>query len=47
MLKEKDITLNTITPLTPIGKVLIGKQVGEEIEIRFPKPRTIVIKEVL
>lgn len=46
-LKERDITLTTITPLTPIGKVLIGKQVGEEIKIQFPKPRTIVIKEVV
>lgn len=46
-LQEKDITITTLTPATPLGKTLIGKQVGEEIEIHFPKPRTIIIEELI
>jgi len=46
-LREKDITLITITPSSPLGKALMGRQAGEEVEIQFPKSRTIVIKEVL
>ena len=45
-LQVGDKTIITLTPITPLGKTLIGKQVGDEIDIKFPKERTIVIDEV-
>lgn len=46
-LQEKDITITTITPETPFGKVLIGGQIGKKIEISFPTRRTITIEKLI
>ena len=46
-LQENDLKITTLTPETPLGKILIGKEVGEEIEIHFPEIRTIIIKKLI
>ena len=45
-LQVGDTTIVTLTPATPLGKTLIGKQVGDEIDVNFPKQRTITIEEL-
>lgn len=44
---ENVITITTLTPTTPVGKALIGKQIGEDIEIQIPRHRTIVIEDLI
>lgn len=43
-LQEKDLTITTLTPETPLGKVLIGRQAGEKIVVNFPLRRTITVE---
>jgi len=43
---EKDKKMTTLTPTTPLGKVLIGKEVGDEIEVNFPTKRLICIEKL-
>lgn len=45
-LQAENLSITTLTPLTPLGKVLVGKEVGDEIEVKFPKPRSVVIEQI-
>ena len=46
-LEERNITITTLTPETPLGKVLIGKQRGEKREVNFPCRRTITVEVLI
>lgn len=45
-LQTNDFTIVTLTSLTPMGKALMGREVGEEIKIKFPKSRSVVIERI-
>ncbi|GAB61726.1 MAG: hypothetical protein DWB56_00640 [Candidatus Jettenia sp.] len=44
---ENDMTITTLSPETPLGKVLLGKKTGEKIPVNFPTHRTITIEELI
>jgi hypothetical protein len=46
-LQIQDVTIVTLTTATPMGKALIGKQIGDVIEMKFPIERTILIEELV
>lgn len=44
---ENGLTVTTLSPETPLGKVLIGKKAGEKIPVTFPIHRIITIEELI
>jgi|GEM_PF-2044655 hypothetical protein len=46
-LQDQGSTIVTLTPITPLGKLLIGRRVNDDFDVQFPKPRTLVIEEIL
>jgi transcription elongation GreA/GreB family factor len=41
---DNDIPISTITPKSPLGGVLIGKRLGDKIDIPNAKMRTVMIR---
>lgn len=46
-LHENGTTITTISQETPLGRALIGKKVGEKIEVNFPMRRIITVEELI
>ncbi|MCF6147514.1 MAG: GreA/GreB family elongation factor [Candidatus Kuenenia sp.] len=44
---ENGTVITTLSPETPLGRALIGKEAGEKIEVNFPVRRTITIEELM
>lgn len=44
---ENGTTITTLSPETPLGRALIGKETGEQIEVNFPVRRTVTIEELI